>query len=94
MGRPKTPPTANPNDLTFSSVVLLVVYSDSPGGGQAWEFDLLATPFTVDAGFVEIPRGPGLGIEVMEERIAEHGDSWDPHPPPLWQLPDGSHCEW
>ena len=66
----------------------------TPGGGQAWEFDLLATPFTVDGGFVDIPRGPGLGIEVLEERIAEHGDSWDPHPPPLWQLPDGSHCEW
>jgi len=35
-----------------------------------------------------------LGIEVLEERIEEHMDMWNPHPPTVWSHPDGSHAEW
>ncbi|DAC49830.1 MAG TPA: galactonate dehydratase, partial [Candidatus Poseidoniales archaeon] len=57
-------------------------------------FNLLATPFAVEEGMVKIPNAPGLGIEVQEHLIEEHLDAWNPHPPTLWQHPDGSHAEW
>ena len=65
-----------------------------PGGGAKWAFDLLKTPFEVLDGMVEIPTGPGLGITIEEERIAEHADLWNPHPPTLWHHADGSYAEW
>ncbi len=66
----------------------------TPGGGANWAFNLLATPFAVEEGMVAVPKGPGLGIEVQDHLIEEHLDSWNPHPPTLWQHPDGSHAEW
>ena len=66
----------------------------TPGGGANWAFNLLATPFVVEDGMVEVPDGPGLGIEVQEHLIEEHMDAWNPHPPTLWHHPDGSHAEW
>lgn len=66
----------------------------NPGGGAIWAFDLLDRPFEIDAGAVEVASSPGLGIEVMEDRIGEHADLWNPHPPTLWNHPDGSQAEW
>jgi hypothetical protein len=34
--------------------------------------DLLAAPFPVEAGRIKVPTGPGLGIEVDEERLARY----------------------
>ena len=66
----------------------------TPGGGQNWAFELLSQPFSIEMGHVEISSRPGLGIEVLEERIDEHMDMWNPHPPTVWNHPDGSHAEW
>ena len=66
----------------------------TPGGGATWAFNLLATPFEVEGGMVNIPTKPGLGIEIQEDLIEEHMDAWNPHPPTLWQHSDGSHAEW
>ena len=66
----------------------------TPGGGQNWAFELLSQPFSIERGHVEISSRPGLGIEVLEERIEEHMDMWNPHPPTVWSHPDGSHAEW
>ncbi|MDE0708627.1 MAG: galactonate dehydratase [Candidatus Poseidoniales archaeon] len=66
----------------------------TPGGGQNWAFDLIAQPFTIEAGHIAVPTAPGLGIEVLEERIEEHMDMWNPHPPTAWTHEDGSHAEW
>ena len=66
----------------------------TPGGGAEWAFDLLASPFEVSDGMVDIPSGPGLGIVVQEHLIDEHMEAWNPHPPTLWQHTDGSHAEW
>ncbi|MAX34236.1 MAG: D-galactonate dehydratase, partial [Euryarchaeota archaeon] len=66
----------------------------APGGGQNWAFELLSQPFSIEMGHVEISSRPGLGIEVLEERIYEHMDMWNPHPPTVWNHPDGSHAEW
>lgn len=66
----------------------------TPGGGQNWAFELLSQPFSIESGYVEISSSPGLGIEVLEERIDEYMDMWNPHPPTAWTHPDGSHAEW
>jgi len=66
----------------------------SPGGGQNWAFELLERPFEIQAGYVEIPTGPGLDVRIQEDRIDEHMDMWNPHPPSVWSHPDGSHAEW
>lgn len=50
--------------------------------------------FKYENGFVKIPDGPGLGIEVNEEKVKEMakiGHNWRN---PLWRHPDGSVAEW
>jgi len=66
----------------------------TPGGGQNWAFELIARSFSIEGGHVDVPTGAGLGIEVLEERIEEHMDMWNPHPPSVWTHADGSHAEW
>jgi len=66
----------------------------TPGGGQDWAFDLIAEPFSIVGGHVDVPTGAGLGIQVLEERIEEHMEMWNPHPPAVWTHEDGSHAEW
>ena len=58
--------------------------------------DYLADPsvFAYEDGFVAIPQGPGLGIEVNEEmvtRMAKDGHRWRN---PVWRHADGSFAEW
>ena len=52
------------------------------------------TPFDYQEGFVTIPDGPGLGIEInqayVDERAAE-GHRWRN---PIWRHADGSVAEW
>lgn len=50
--------------------------------------------FKYEKGFVKIPQGPGLGIEINEEyvkKMAETGHNWHN---PLWRHEDGSVAEW
>src|SRR5579859_5395041 len=50
--------------------------------------------FDYDQGFVKIPNGPGLGIEINEEYVAERaaiGHRWRN---PIWRHADGSFAEW
>jgi galactonate dehydratase len=64
------------------------------GGGWEWSFNLLKQPFIVEDGYVAVPEGAGLGIEVDEEAIAAHMDEWNPHAPPIWTQTDGAFAEW
>ncbi len=52
------------------------------------------SPFDYQEGFVSIPNGPGLGIEInqayVDERAAE-GHRWRN---PIWRHADGSVAEW
>lgn len=64
------------------------------GGGWAWSFNLLKQPFIVEDGYVAVPEGAGLGIEVDEAAITSHMDEWNPHAPPIWTQPDGAFAEW
>ncbi|MEO5889064.1 MAG: galactonate dehydratase [Ferruginibacter sp.] len=50
--------------------------------------------FEYQDGFVKIPGGPGLGIEINEahvKKMAETGHNWRN---PLWRHEDGSVAEW
>ena len=45
-------------------------------------------------GFVQIPQGPGLGIDINEDAVrqrAAEGHRWRN---PIWRHPDGSIAEW
>ncbi len=58
--------------------------------------DYLADPSVFDYrdGFVSIPQGPGLGIEINEEFVrqkAAEGHRWRN---PIWRHADGSFAEW
>lgn len=58
--------------------------------------DYLSDPrvFAYEAGFVNIPEGPGLGIDINEEqvrRMAARGHDWRN---PVWRHADGSVAEW
>ncbi|MFC7394964.1 galactonate dehydratase [Scopulibacillus cellulosilyticus] len=50
--------------------------------------------FNYENGYVKIPQGPGLGIDINEElvrKLAEEGHDWKN---PVWRHKDGSIAEW
>ena len=53
----------------------------------------LKTPFVVKGGYVELPTGPGLGIELDEARMADKiGHDW--RNPQTYDEEDGSVVDW
>ncbi|ACO81211.1 galactonate dehydratase [Azotobacter vinelandii CA] len=58
--------------------------------------DYLARPevFAYRDGFVDIPQGPGLGIEVNEDYVLERADVGHRWRNPVWRHADGSVAEW
>lgn len=53
----------------------------------------LKQPFTIEQGYIAVPTGPGLGIEVDEAALQGHlyDGSWET--PRLWHV-DGSVADW
>jgi galactonate dehydratase len=50
--------------------------------------------FDVKDGFVAAPMGPGLGVEIDEDKVrevAKDGHAWRN---PVWRTPDGGFAEW
>lgn len=52
------------------------------------------TVFHYENGFVKIPVGPGLGVEVDEEKVLEASKSSHDWKNPVWRHEDGSVAEW
>jgi galactonate dehydratase len=50
--------------------------------------------FAFNDGYIEIPTGPGLGIEVNEEYVVERAKVGHRWRNPLWRHPDGGVAEW
>jgi galactonate dehydratase len=50
--------------------------------------------FAYNDGFVAIPDGPGLGIEINEDFVAERAAAGHDWHNPLWRHEDGSVAEW
>ncbi|MEC8807834.1 MAG: galactonate dehydratase [Pseudomonadota bacterium] len=45
-------------------------------------------------GYVDIPQGPGLGVDINEDYVIERDKEGHRWHNPLWQHPDGSIAEW
>ncbi|TFE29394.1 galactonate dehydratase [Cohnella luojiensis] len=63
-------------------------------GNDLLDYVTDSSVFAYTDGFVAIPGGPGLGIEINEEHVrkmAEIGHDWKN---PLWRHQDGSVAEW
>ena len=45
-------------------------------------------------GFVDIPQGPGLGIDINEDYVIERSKEGHRWHNPIWQHPDNSVAEW
>jgi galactonate dehydratase len=58
--------------------------------------DYLTKPevFRYEDGYVNIPDGPGLGIEVNEDYVGERARQGHRWRNPVWRHPDGSFAEW
>ncbi len=58
--------------------------------------DYLTDPsvFEYRGGYVDIPEGPGLGIEVDEDHVREQAQTDVDRHNPVWRHPDGSVAEW
>ena len=53
----------------------------------------IKNPFVVKDGYVELPKGPGLGIELDEDQLADKiGHSY--HIPWTYDADDGSVVDW
>jgi galactonate dehydratase len=57
--------------------------------------DYLADPsvFEFEDGYVDLPEGPGLGVEVDEDVVVDRAGDVDWHSP-VWRHDDGSVAEW
>ncbi|MEJ1154659.1 galactonate dehydratase [Microbacterium marmarense] len=54
---------------------------------------ILRNAFSIEAGVIKVPQGPGLGIEVDEEQLASRTYPGD-WASPRFTHPDGSHGDW
>ena len=50
--------------------------------------------FDVVDGFVAVPSGPGLGVEIDEERVREAARDARMWHSPVWRNDDGTVAEW
>ena len=50
--------------------------------------------FHYEDGFVQIPNGPGLGVEVNEAYVIERAQTGHRWRNPIWRHADGSFAEW
>jgi galactonate dehydratase len=63
-------------------------------GGELGDYLSDPSVFRYIDGYVDIPSGAGLGIEINEEAVheaAKKGHDWKN---PVWRLADGSVAEW
>jgi galactonate dehydratase len=63
-------------------------------GSDLLDYIVDASVFDYSDGFVKMPKGPGLGIEVNEahvRKMAKVGHTWKN---PVWRHKDGSVAEW
>ncbi|MFB4167302.1 galactonate dehydratase [Virgibacillus sp. JSM 102003] len=63
-------------------------------GSDLLDYLVDPTVFEYKSGAVSIPKGPGLGIEINEDRVkvaSKEGHSWKN---PIWRHSDGTVAEW
>lgn len=63
-------------------------------GGDLCTFVTDPAPLTAVDGWLPIPSGPGLGVEIDEAAVREADKDRHRWRNPIWRLPDGSFAEW
>ncbi|MBY6120364.1 galactonate dehydratase [Mameliella alba] len=63
-------------------------------GGDLTDYVTDKEVFKVENGFISIPQGPGLGIELDEDVITERAAQGHRWRAPVWRHADGSISEW
>jgi len=63
-------------------------------GGEVLDYMLNKEDLTYRDGWVELPKRPGLGIEVNKEKVLEENQNPHHWKNPVPRLPDGSVAEW
>ncbi|MEI6098539.1 MAG: galactonate dehydratase [Alphaproteobacteria bacterium] len=63
-------------------------------GGDLTDYTLPGHGFILQNGYLSIPTGPGLGIEVDEARVIEAARTGHRWRAPVWRHTDGSIAEW
>ncbi|MEA3064306.1 MAG: galactonate dehydratase, partial [Sphingomonadales bacterium] len=51
-------------------------------------------PLTAVDGWLPVPPGPGLGVDIDEEAVREADKDRHRWRNPIWRLADGSFAEW
>lgn len=68
---------------------------EHPGMPEKWDLGVgyIKQPFTVEQGYITLPKGPGLGIELDEEALKDkiYDGGWDT---PRLYHEDGSVADW
>ena len=69
---------------------------EHPGMVERWDLGegYLKQPFLIEDGYISLPKGPGLGIEINEAAIAERSYPGDWDTPRFTHDDDGSFAEW
>ena len=63
-------------------------------GGDLTDYVTAKSGFALTDGYLSIPQGPGLGIEVNEAAVTEAAARGHPWRAPTWRHRDGSIAEW
>ncbi|SER90658.1 galactonate dehydratase [Gracilibacillus ureilyticus] len=63
-------------------------------GSDLLDYMLDRSVFDYKDGHVKIPQGPGLGIEINEERVKEMAEKRHNWKNPVWRHKDGTVAEW
>ncbi len=59
------------HNLALNSLSEFSLPGDISASDRYWDEDLVEPPVTMEDGFIELPPGPGIGYEVVEERVKE-----------------------
>jgi galactonate dehydratase len=86
-------------DLSISNFALQEMSLGMHYNIEAGEIDLSSylkdqNVFNINDGYVDAPKGPGLGIEIDEELVRKISKETEPWPPKGFHGPDGSVREW
>jgi galactonate dehydratase len=63
-------------------------------GGDLYTFCTDPAPLTAVDGWLPVPAGPGLGVEIDEAAVREADKDRHRWRNPIWRLKDGSFAEW
>jgi len=63
-------------------------------GADLYTYMMDKTPLTAIDGYLPIPAGPGLGIEIDEDKVRESAKEAHRWRNPVWRQHDGSFAEW